>query len=123
VLVFPFGHFGEVVREEEQEQEVKPENVVHSSSSSTESSTSQGKGIETSTALDRPITSNNDPKPVRKQIYIDSLLILALDETRNEDMFWTAGVEFMSVLIGGGSGSDGDEASSAFTDTDRLISE
>jgi len=123
VLVFPFGYFGEVIQKKEQEQEVNPKNVAHSSGSSTKSSTSKGKGKETSTALDRPIASNNDPKPVRKQIYIDSLLILALDETRNEDMFWTAGVEFMSILIGGGSGSDGDEASSAFTDTDRLVSE
>ncbi|KAM6495937.1 hypothetical protein JOM56_008643 [Amanita muscaria] len=112
VLVFPFGYFGEVISEKE--KEVKPGNVVHPSSSSTKSSTSKGKGKETSTTPDRPIAINK----VRKQIYIESFLILALDETRNEDMFWTAGVEFMSVLIGAG-----DEASSAFTDIDRLVSE
>lgn len=114
VLVFPFGYFGEVISEKEKEQEVKPGNVVHPSSSSTKSSTSKGKGKETSTTPDRPIAINK----VRKQIYIESFLILALDETRNEDMFWTAGVEFMSILIGAG-----DEASSAFTDIDRLVSE
>jgi hypothetical protein len=42
---------------------------------------------------------------------INGLLILAIDETRHEDMFWSAGMEFVSIVMG------------AFTDTVRLCSE
>ncbi|KAG2004235.1 hypothetical protein CC2G_002812 [Coprinopsis cinerea AmutBmut pab1-1] len=38
-------------------------------------------------------------------------LILALDETINEDVFWMAGMEFVTILCG------------AFTDRERLVSE
>jgi hypothetical protein len=50
---------------------------------------------------------NKMEEPMR----INGLLILAIDETRHEDMFWSAGMEFVSILMG------------AFTDTVRLCSE
>ena len=44
-------------------------------------------------------------------ITTNALLVLAIDETRHEDIFWSAGMEFISILMG------------VFTDTTHLCSE
>lgn len=47
----------------------------------------------------------------RTRTITTATLILALDETINEDVFWMAGMEFLTIRCG------------AFTDTERLVSE
>ncbi|KAF6754135.1 hypothetical protein DFP72DRAFT_900477 [Ephemerocybe angulata] len=43
--------------------------------------------------------------------HTSATLVMAMDETINEDTFWVAGMEFMTIVVG------------AFTDPDRLVSE
>ncbi|KAF6754062.1 hypothetical protein DFP72DRAFT_900282 [Ephemerocybe angulata] len=52
-----------------------------------------------------------DMSPGSDPIPTSATLVMAMDDTINEDVFWMAGMEFMTIFVG------------AFTDTERLLSE
>ncbi|TFK38960.1 hypothetical protein BDQ12DRAFT_722813 [Crucibulum laeve] len=61
--------------------------------------------------LDYGSGKNSPSNEDKDGIPISALMIMAIDETRHEDMFWSAGIEFVTIILG------------AFADTTYLCSE